>query len=157
MKKRAKFASTWFILSYTVTFHMRELARAPILLFYFFQKKTVEIPRFLRLSGLKRTVSRDFWQFFCYKDSTWAPYEHTKSFLQTFFVFAKIFAINRLKNVSPHSRSRWHGVGVVNNWLLGHRQDFADTFGTFWRLLTDLKGTIRQKKFLGCIYTPNRQ
>ena len=74
----------------------------------------------------------------------------------------------------------WHGVSVVNNyndtmsawstntlipcqhsqWLRRHcvsvvnGQDYADTFGKLWRLLL-LKGTIRQKRLLGCIYTSN--
>ena len=69
----------------------------------------------------------------------------------------------------------WHGVSVVNNYAdtmsawspntltpCQHSQrhcvsavkgqDNADTFGKLWRLLL-LKGTIRQKRLLGCIYT----
>ena len=33
--------------------------------------------------------------------------------------------------------------------LRGHRQDYVDTFGKFWRLLTDFKGTNRWKMYLG--------
>ena len=43
----------------------------------------------------------------------------------------------------PH----WHCVGVVI--------DFADTFRKLWSLLIALKGTIRQKKLIGGIYTTN--
>ena len=38
-----------------------------------------------------------------------------------------------------------------------HGQDYADTFGKLWRLLTDFKGTIRWKMVLGCIYKLNRK
>ena len=33
--------------------------------------------------------------------------------------------------------------------------DCADTFWKLWRLLTDFKGTIRQKQVFGCVYTSN--
>ena len=36
-----------------------------------------------------------------------------------------------------------------------HGQDYMDIFEKLWRLLTDLKGTIRQKTLLGGIYKPN--
>ena len=42
-----------------------------------------------------------------------------------------------------------------SQWLRGHGQDYVDTLGKLFRLLTDLKGTIRQKKLLGCIYATN--
>ena len=85
----------------------------------------------------------------------------------------------------------YHGVSNVvdyvdqcrhGQWLCGHDNDYADTFGKFWRLLSDFKGKIRQKKYiyiyfrlmatstfysrftntawllkkvLGCVYIPN--
>ena len=42
-----------------------------------------------------------------------------------------------------------------SQWQRGHGQDYADTFGKLWRLLTDFKGTIRWKNVLGCVYKPN--
>ena len=73
--------------------------------------------------------------------------------------------------------SRWlrgHNVSVATDyadtmsiscWLcgqgVGEVVDYADTIMTMqtlseklWRLLTDFKGTIRQKRYLVCVYTP---
>ena len=41
-----------------------------------------------------------------------------------------------------------------SRWLCGHINDFVDTFWKLWRLLTDFKGTIRQKKYLGLFTHP---
>ena len=46
--------------------------------------------------SFKITVSRDFWPFFCLKDSTWAPYEQAKTVSRTYSFFAKIFAKKRM-------------------------------------------------------------
>ena len=42
-----------------------------------------------------------------------------------------------------------------SRWLCGHINDYVDTFWKLWRLLTDFKGTLRQKKVFGCVYTSN--
>ena len=42
-----------------------------------------------------------------------------------------------------------------SRWLCGHINDYVDTFWKLWRLLTDFKGTSRQKKLIGCVYTFN--
>ena len=34
-------------------------------------------------------------------------------------------------------------------------QRYADTYGKFGRPLTDFKGTIKQRKVLGCVYIKN--
>ena len=59
-------------------------------------------------------MSRDFRPyFFGLKDST-CPYEYAKTVSRKFFVYAKIFAKIREKNVWPRSRRlRWHGVSMV--------------------------------------------
>ena len=49
-------------------------------------------------------------------------------------------------------RLRGHGVSIVNYY---YDYDYSDTFWKLWRLLTDFKGTIRQKKVFGCVYTSN--
>ena len=48
---------------------------------------------------------------------------------------------------------------VTKNVILFLRKfavnDYVDTFWKLWRLLTDFKGTLRQKKVFGCVYTSN--
>ena len=39
--------------------------------------------------------------------------------------------------------------------LREHIKDYADTFWKLWRLLTNFKGTITQKKVFGYVYTSN--
>ena len=56
---------------------------------------SVETASTLKMS-FKITVSRDFWPFFCLKDSTWAPYEQAKTVSRTYSFFAKIFAKKRM-------------------------------------------------------------
>ena len=56
-------------------------------------------------------------------------------------------------------------VCLHSHWLRGHRvgvvNDYADTnmtthtFEKLWRILTDLKGIIKWKKVLGCVYKHN--
>ena len=76
--------------------------------------------------NVKGTVSRYFRHFFIFK-----KHVNWQKLFREFFVFAKIFS----KNVCPRCR-----------WLRGHDNDYADTFGKLWRLLTDFKGTLRWKK-----------
>ena len=59
----------------------------------------------MSLLYFKRTVSPDFWPFFCLKESSWAPYEQAKLFSKIFQF--RNFAIQKL---------RWHGVSVVNDY-----------------------------------------
>ena len=57
--------------------------------------------------SINATVSPDFRPlFFCWKDSTWNPYEHVKNGFTNFFVFAKIF----------DRKVRKSQVRVVNNY-----------------------------------------
>ena len=79
---------------------------------------------------LKGQCHEIFDHFFGLKDSTWGLYE-------------------QMKMVSPNfsflRRDLWKtcrtvGVGIVS--------DDLDTFEKRWRLLTDFKGTIRQKNYL---------
>ena len=69
-----------------------------------------------------------------------------KSFKKCNFLFSKIGCPRTLWLY-------WHGVSIVN--------DYADTdyglhghFRKTWRLLTDFKGTIRWKRFLGMFTNP---
>ena len=38
-------------------------------------------------------------------------------------------------------------------WLRRHNNNYTNTFGNLWRLLTDFKGTIKRKKYFVCLYT----
>ena len=84
-------------------------------------------------------MSQDFWRFFLPKRFDLGPIWTDKNGFANFFIFAKIFS----ESVCPR---------IVNNYADTYKNT---TFGNFWRLLTDFKGTIRWIKVLGCVYKPN--
>ena len=73
--------------------------------FYFFPSVLIGLTlsrHAWQLASIKGTVSRDFWPFFCFKDSTWAPFERTKKVLRTFSFFEDIPSQSS-KLACPHS------------------------------------------------------
>ena len=72
-------------------------------------------------------MSRDFRQFFCLKDSTWAPYEQTKTVSRTFSYSSKFNS--KVKKLHDHvvtstaircplsQRLRRHCVHVVSDYF----------------------------------------
>ena len=58
----------------------------------------------VHLGLVKGTVSRDFGPFFCFKDSTWAPYKHANTVSRT-FSFSRIQYI-RENRVSASTTTR---------------------------------------------------
>ena len=104
------------------------------------------------IGHLKVQCHETFDYFFCLKDSTLAPNEQAKTVSRTFCVFAKI---NLTFSKPACQRSHWL-CGHVIKYLLttrtrcqrsqrlhGQDKNYADTFGKLWRLLTDIKRTIR--------------
>ena len=64
-----------------------------------------------------------------------------------FFLLKRFYLAKTVLRTFLFSRrySRKTCVPVVNGYL--------ETFGKFWRFLTDFKGTICQKKVFRCVYT----
>ena len=126
----------------------------------FFVKKIIE---------LKWTVSKDFQHFFIKQIP---PGPHIKRQQRFHEIFR--FQLDICENMCQPTWCQrgqwlsWHLVSIVNSYvdimsmtkhtlcqcsqrLRRHEQDYADTFGKLWSLLTDFKGTIRWKKYL-CVF-----
>ena len=168
-------------------------------LLYLLYSKTIKKPKYIRPTAtiavlyifdcsneyvvFKGTVSRDFWPFFCLKDSTWAPYELAKKGFTKYSQKTCVRVVNDYADMCQRSqqlrghlseRLRWHtwnsftSEKVKNKQksnkkcnlifskiacprskrlpgLRRHINEYTDTFWKLWRLLTDVKGTIRQK------------
>ena len=92
------------------------------------------------MGRLKGTVSRDFWPFFCLKDSTWAPYEQAKtvswtiSFSQRYSRKTGVCVVNDYADtVSVYSTTTWTSC----RWLCWHTGNYF----TLEKVKTDKKVT----------------
>ena len=118
------------------------------------------------------SVLRDFLHFFWSKNSTWstvskdtriirknsctwdecAPYKQAKMVLQNFLC---VRVVNHYADTMLAKSLTMRSWCLCSQLLRGHRQDYPNTFGKLWRLLTDFKGAIWWKKVLACVYKPN--
>ena len=118
------------------------------------------------------TVSRDFWQFFCLKNSIWASMNRQKRFCEL-FCFREmrktcVHVVNDyadtqeiillLKNLKTNKKVTTNVIWFFFKLSVRVVVDYADTFGKLWRALTDFKGIISQKRYLfRSVYSYNGQ
>ena len=78
----------------------------------------------------------------------WIKHSSQSTFSHLAFQFEGVVLRTRYTTLTTRTHCRY------SCWLRGHDNDYADTFGSLWRLLTDFKGTIRWKRYLGLFTHP---